>query len=71
MTIDVQPFIDKLEVLKEYMGISLDCQWYRKDMQNFTWRMWDETGMVIYSFPKVIPTFEEFYQQKIKINQCT
>lgn len=63
--IDVQVFHNKLEILKEWMDISIDCEWHRKYMQNFTWRMWDETGIIIYDIPKVIPTFEEFYQNKL------
>lgn len=85
MTIDVQPFIDKLEVLKEYMVHKIDGE---MDLCKINFvaipvmpvseviRIFNETGVLVtrtYDNQSVITikSFEEFYQQKIKTNQCT
>lgn len=81
MTIDVQPFIDKLEVLKEYMCLKIDGIgsgiWINLDaMSAFTpkeiFEIWQQTGWMMYTSPKPSDypepkelTFEEFYKQKI------
>lgn len=80
MTIDVQPFIDKLEVLYEYMCIKIDDNrvqfqinmgalpsWHNT---NDIIKMYFETGWLFYNSnaePKptlTLVTFEEYYQQK-------
>lgn len=79
--INVQPYIDKLEVLKEYMNLSIDRSgmrvWLRLEAMptlsidqilNFFW----ETGVALYSKDKEVVSetktlsFEEYLESKTK-----
>jgi hypothetical protein len=76
----IQPYIDKLEALKEYMFMKIDGKgkalWINLDaMESFTpkelFDIWNETGWLLSSTkrdPFLSPprelTFEEYYQEK-------
>jgi hypothetical protein len=67
--IDIQPHIDKLKVLGEYMDYFIQCKVYKEEYENpkNIFRIFEETGYIISTSAKLrIKTFEQFYQSKTK-----
>lgn len=76
-SINIQPYLDKLELLKEYMFLKIDGRW---DVSEFNYgalpvlhsseilRIFNETGNLMYTpnfNPQVkVLSFEEFLQKK-------
>jgi len=57
MTIDIQPYLNKLDLLKEYINIKIDWGWLNGTPK---W-IKDKYGDFFY-----MPSFEEFYQRRLK-----
>jgi len=68
MTIDVQVFHDKLDLLKEWMDIKIDSKFDERSFSIKFWECFNSGFLLTRSLVdiKVMP-FEEFYNQKIKI----
>ena len=60
--IEVQPFIDKLERLKEYMNMRIELQVMQLRETETFWKLYKETGMMFaaMAYKTEIPTFD-FY----------
>lgn len=69
MTIDVQVFHDKLEVLKEWMDIRIDYLHERELKHHAVMYYWKLTGILLWGNDRSPLTFEEFYNQRKKIWQ--
>lgn len=79
--INIAPYINKLEILKEYMDLKIDnigkSFWIDIDSiphmnPDYFIQLWTETGMIFYNGNpppepprKLSSNFEEFYQRRI------
>lgn len=52
MTIEVQPYIDKLDELNAYMNLWVECYADKYFMLHRTWEIYTDTGNLLYSTPK-------------------
>jgi hypothetical protein len=63
--IDIQPHLDKLELLREYMGLFIDDK-VRKAITppKTTMQLFEETGMLMMPNYSILPSFEVWLQIK-------
>ncbi len=67
--INIQPYIDKLELLKDW--INLKIEWWEMDKyDDAAWKIFQKTGMMVWSSRYTenfyIPTFDEYCKLRTK-----
>ncbi len=62
--IDVQPYIDKLELLKEYMEVSIEMNASNKDYFIDLFWLYEKCGVLIRTGTMAIPSFTEYINMK-------
>jgi len=56
--IDVQPYLDKLEILKDYLAYNID----RRNWMDYTFTFYDTTGMLPFTSGHFFyQSFEEYF----------
>lgn len=58
--IDVQSYIDKLEIAKEWMSAIIDIKQHNRAQRENFWYMYIECGIIMTAAHMHVPTFEEY-----------
>ena len=60
--IDVQPYIDKLNKIPDWVSVWVDCRLNQLSYYDFFWKMYYDHGILMNSslLDKIPPTFEQY-----------